>query len=48
MSHSQIDMFIFMVTHIDNEEDAQKFVDMGMKYLISGWYGLVKTWQDPE
>ena len=48
MSHSQIDMFIFMVTHIDNEEDAQKFVETGMKYLISGWYGLVKPWQDPE
>lgn len=48
MSHSQIDMFIFMVTHIDNEEDAQKFVETGMKYLISGWYGLVKPWQDLE
>ena len=48
MSHSQIDMFIFMVTHIDNEESAQKFVETGMKYLISGWYGLVKPWQDPE
>ena len=48
MSHSQIDMFIFMVTHIDNEKDALKFVETGMKYLISGWYGLVKPWQDPE
>ena len=33
MSHSQIDMFIFMVTHIDNEKDALKFVETGMKYL---------------
>ena len=23
-------------------------VETGMKYLISGWYGLVKPWQDPE
>ena len=41
-------MFIFMVTHIDNEKDALKFVETGMKYLISGWYGLVKPWQDSE
>ena len=32
MSHSQIDMFIFMVTHIDDEEE----------YLLAGWYGLVR------
>ena len=48
MSHSQIDMFIFKVTNIDYEMDALKFVETGMKYLISGWYGLVKPWQDPE
>lgn len=44
MSHSQIDMFIFMVTHIDNEEEALAFADKAMKYLVAGWYGLVKPW----
>ena len=43
MSHSQIDMFIFMVTHIDNEEDALQFAEKGVKYLLAGWYGLVKS-----
>lgn len=27
MSHSQIDMFIFMVTHIDDEEEALRFAE---------------------
>ena len=43
MSHSQIDMFIFMVTHIDNEEEALQFAEKGGKYLLAGWYGLVKS-----
>lgn len=42
MSHSQVDMFVYMVIHIDDEEEALEFAEKGMKYLISGWYGLVK------
>ena len=30
MSHSQIDMFIFMVTHIDDEEEALRFAEKGV------------------
>lgn len=41
MSHSQIDMFIFMVTHIDNEKEALAFAEKGMRYLLAGWYGIV-------
>lgn len=43
MSHSQIDMFIFMVTHIEEEKEALQFAMKGMKYLLGGWYGLVKA-----
>ncbi len=43
MSHSQVDMFIFMVTHIDHEAEALRFAEKGMKYLIGGWYGLVQA-----
>ena len=42
MSHSQIDMFIFMVTHIDNEEEALSFAAKGVNYLVAGWYGIMK------
>lgn len=42
MSHSQIDMFIFMVTHIDNEQEALRFAEKGTRYLLAGWYGLVR------
>ena len=30
MSHSQIDMFIFMVTHMDDEEEALRFAEKGV------------------
>ena len=43
MSHSQVDMFIFMVTHIDNEKEALAFAEKGMKYLLAGWYGIVQS-----
>ncbi len=42
MSHSQIDMFIFMVTHIDNEKEAMEFAAKGTKYLLAGWYAIVQ------
>ena len=42
MSHSQIDMFIFMVTHMDDEKEALRFAKKGVKYLLAGWYGLVR------
>ena len=42
MSHSQIDMFIFMVTHIDDEEEALSFAAKGVNYLVAGWYGIMK------
>lgn len=38
ISHSQINMFIFMVTHIENEEEALVFADKAMKYLVAGCY----------
>ena len=41
MAHSQIDMFIFMVTHIDNEAEALRFAEKGTKYLLGGWYSFV-------
>lgn len=43
MAHSQIDMFIFMVTHIDNEAEAMRFAEKGVRYLLGGWYGLVRA-----
>lgn len=43
MAHSQIDMFIFMVTHIDNEAEAMRFAEKGVRYLLGGWYSLVQA-----
>ena len=43
MAHSQIDMFIFMVTHIEKEEDALRFAEKGIRYLLGGWNSLVQS-----
>ena len=44
MSHSEIHMFIFMVTDIDDEEEARRFAEKGVKYIgWQVWYGLVMT-----
>ena len=34
MSHSQIDMFIYMVTHIENEKEAFLYAEKGMKLSL--------------
>lgn len=40
MSHMQIDIFIYMVTHIDNEEEAKIYMSQAMAYMLNGWCGI--------
>lgn len=40
LSHSQVDMFVFMIVHIDNKEDARVYATDAMKYLIGGWLAI--------
>lgn len=40
LAHEQIDSFIYMITHIDTEEEAVRFISQVISYMIAGWYGL--------
>ena len=43
LAHMQIDAFIYMITHIEKEEDGLAFMFQFINYMISGWTGL---WTD--
>lgn len=40
MSHNQIDMFLYMLKHIETEEQALVFGRQAMTYLVTGWFAL--------
>lgn len=40
LSHGQIDMFVYMIVHIDNQADARDYAMDAMKYLIGGWLAI--------
>ncbi len=40
LAHEQIDAFIHMITHIEDEEEAVRFISQTITYMMSGWYGL--------
>ena len=40
MSHNQIDMFLYMLKHIETEEQALAFGRRAMTYLVTGWFAL--------
>lgn len=42
MAHEQIDAFIHMITHMENEEEAVGFIGHVVTYMISGWFGLFR------
>lgn len=43
LAHMQIDAFIYMITHIEKEEDGFAFMRQFITYMITGWVGL---WTD--
>lgn len=40
LAHEQIDAFIYMITHIDNEQEAVRYMNQAVTYMMAGWYGL--------
>ena len=40
MSHNQIDMFLYMLKHIETEAQALAFGRQAMTYLVTGWFAL--------
>ena len=41
MAHMQIDVFVHMLTHVESEEAALKHMDTIIKYLTTGWLGML-------
>lgn len=40
LAHMQIDAFIYMITHIEKEEDGLVFIRQMVEHMVAGWYGL--------
>lgn len=40
LAHMQIDAFIYMITHIEEEDEALNFIRQAVTYMVKGWYGL--------
>lgn len=40
VAHMEIETFIYIITHIEKEEDALVHMKYSLRYMISGWHGL--------
>ena len=40
LAHEMIDAFIYTISHIEDEQQAHKFMSQMTTYMMSGWYGL--------
>lgn len=40
LAHEQIDAFIYMITHIEDEKEAVEFITQAITYMMAGWYGV--------
>ena len=43
ISHMQIDTFIYMITHIEKEEEALRYIQQATHYMVNGWYGMFRS-----
>ncbi len=41
VSHMQIDSFVHLLTHVESEEEALRYIEVTVKYLITGWFGAI-------
>lgn len=40
LAHEQIDTFIYMISHIETEQEALPFIKQAVTYMMAGWYGI--------
>lgn len=43
LSHQMIEVFVYMITHIEDEQQAIKFMEQSVSYMMAGWYGLFRS-----
>lgn len=42
LAHMQIDAFVYMITHIENEIEAMRYMAQAVTFMIEGWNGMLK------
>lgn len=42
LAHQMIEVFVYMITHIEEEQQAMQFMEQSVSYMVAGWYGLFK------
>lgn len=45
-AHMQVDLFVYMITHIETEQEAVRYIEHAMRYMINGWYGMFGIYKD--
>ena len=40
IAHHILDIFIYMVTHIEEKEEGRRYLNQVMRYTIGGWYAM--------
>lgn len=40
LTHQQIEAFVYMITHIEDERQAMVFMKQSIAFMLAGWYGL--------
>lgn len=51
MAHHILDIFIYMVTHIEDKEEARRYLEQVIRYTIGGWFAMFQTsytWEKQE
>lgn len=43
LAHQQMDAFVYIISHIEKEEEALPFIRQVVTYMLSGWQGLFLT-----
>lgn len=43
IAHMQIDAFVYMLTHIEDEKAALAYIAQAVSYMVAGWYGMFEN-----
>lgn len=42
-AHMQVDVFVYMITHIDNMQEAVDYMKHVVVYMVNGWFGMFRS-----
>lgn len=47
LAHEQINAFIYMITHMEHEQEGMRFMMQFFTFMTSGWYALYEGEKEP-